>query len=57
MVLNEKEKKALKDKLSNPEKVVNCPRCGNTILYEVRGNSIAVECRTDNCIFGGVRGL
>ena len=47
----------LKDKLSNPKKVVICPRCGNTIRHEIRGNSIAVECETNNCIYGGIRGL
>ena len=57
MVLTDEEKKALRDKFENPQKTVKCPRCGNEIIYEVRGNSIAVECKTPKCIFGGMRGL
>lgn len=53
----EKDYKALDEKMNNPEKRVICPRCGNEIIYEKRGNSIAVECKTKNCIFGGIRGL
>ncbi len=48
---------ALRKKLNNPEKTVLCPRCGNEIIYERRGNSEAVECKTAGCIFGGIRGL
>lgn len=55
--MNEKDHKALQEKLNSPEKSVKCPRCGNEIIYEKRGNSIAVECKTKNCIYGGVRGL
>ncbi len=57
MDMNIKEKEALKEKLNNPEKKVKCPRCGNEIIYEKRGNSVAVECKTDGCIYGGIRGL
>ena len=57
MKMNEKEKKALSEKLNNPEKPVICPRCGNEIIYEKRGNSIAVECKNPKCIYGGIRGL
>lgn len=57
MVMNKSETEAIKDKLNNPEKNVKCPRCGNEIIYEKRGNSIAVECKTKNCIYGGIRGL
>lgn len=57
MVMNKNETEALKDKLNNPDKKVKCPRCGNEIIYEKRGNSIAVECKTQNCIYGGIRGL
>lgn len=57
MVMNEKEKKALYEKYDHPEKNVKCPRCGNEIILEKRGNSIAVECKTPKCIFGGLRGL
>ena len=55
--MNERDYKALQEKLDNPDKVVRCPRCGNEIIYEKRGKSIAVECKTKNCIYGGVRGL
>lgn len=48
---------ALRRKLDNPQSKVICPRCGNEIIYEVRGNSEAVECKTKGCIFGGIRGL
>ena len=57
MVMNKKEKDALNEKLNNPTKKVICPRCGSELIYEVRGNSIAVECPTKNCIYGGLRGL
>lgn len=57
MVMNNAELQALNEKLDHPEKPVKCPRCGNEIIYEKRGNSIAVECKTPKCIFGGIRGL
>ena len=57
MVKTEEEKKALAQKLAHPETVVKCPRCGNEIIWEKRGNSIAVECKTPKCIYGGIRGL
>lgn len=57
MYMTEEEKKALWEKLHNPAKTVICTRCGNEIIYEERGNSIAVECKTPKCIFGGIRGL
>lgn len=57
VTMNEKDHNALTEKLNNPEKAVKCPRCGNEIIYEKRGNSIAVECKTKNCIYGGIRGL
>lgn len=55
--MTEKEYEILFDKLHHPEKKVICPRCGNEIIYEKRGNSIAVECKTPKCIYGGIRGL
>lgn len=55
--MTEADYEALDEKLENPRKKVICPRCGNEIIYEVRGNSIAVECKTPHCIFGGIRGL
>jgi predicted RNA-binding Zn-ribbon protein involved in translation (DUF1610 family) len=57
MVLTDADKKALQEKMDNPEKEVICPRCGNEIIYEQRGNSIAVECKSPKCIYGGIRGL
>lgn len=57
MDMNNAERQALAEKLEHPEKRVTCPRCGNEIIYEKRGNSTAVECKTRNCIFGGIRGL
>ena len=48
---------ALWEKMKNPSKLVKCPRCGNEILYIERGNSIAVECKTQDCIHGGIRGI
>ena len=57
MDMNEMEKKALLEKWEHPEREVICPRCGNKIIYEERGNSIAVECETPTCIFTGLRGL
>lgn len=48
---------ALDEKLNDPQRHVICPRCGKEIIYNERGNSIAVECETKDCIFGGVRGL
>lgn len=57
MVMTDKEKQALREKFENPEKTVKCPRCGDEIIYEVRGNSIAVECKKPKCIYGGMRGL
>ena len=57
MVMTEAEKKALKAKIETPDKTVKCPRCGNEIVYERRGSSIAVECKSPKCIFTGIRGL
>lgn len=57
VTMTEQDYTALDEKLNNPEKAVKCPRCGNEIIYEKRGNSIAVECKTRNCIYGGIRGL
>ena len=53
----EAEWDALRDKMNNPDKTVICPRCGNEIEYEEVGNSISVSCLSENCIFGGLRGL
>lgn len=55
--MTDKEKSAINEKLNNRDRRVVCPRCGNTLIYEKRGNSIAVECKTEGCIYGGIRGL
>jgi ribosomal protein S27AE len=57
VTMTEKDYKVLDEKLYNPQKSVKCPRCGNEIIYEKRGNSIAVECKTKDCIYGGIRGI
>lgn len=57
VTMSEQGYEVLEEKLNNPEKKVICPRCGNEIIYEKRGNSIAVECKTKGCIYGGIRGL
>lgn len=57
IAMTENDYKALKEKAYNPAKKVNCPRCGNEIIYEKRGNSISVECKTPKCIYGGIRGI
>jgi hypothetical protein len=44
-------------KANAPNVDLTCPRCGNEIGYEERGNSISVHCLTEGCIFGGIRGL
>ena len=54
---SEVEWDALDEKLEYPEREVECPRCGNEIIYKEIGNSISVECLSDDCIFGGLRGL
>ena len=48
---------ALDEKMENPQKEVECPRCGNEIIYKEPGNSILVKCLSEGCIFGGIRGI
>lgn len=57
VMMTKEDHDVLAYKLEHPDEVVICPRCGNEIIYEKRGNSIAVECKTPNCIYGGIRGL
>lgn len=57
MVLTENEKKILFEKWEHPERKVLCPRCGKELVYEQRGNSLFVGCKTPKCIFTGERGL
>lgn len=54
---NEEEKNALRAKMDNPLKDVTCPRCGKLLKYEEYGNSIIVECPTEGCIHGAIRGV
>ena len=57
MEKTEAEKKAVCDKLFNPEKIVVCPRCGNELVWREHGNSAIAHCKTPNCISGAIRGL
>lgn len=57
MVMTDKEKQAPREKFEHPEKTVLCPRCGSEVIYEVCGNSIAIECKKEKCIYGGMRSL
>ena len=57
VTMTKRDYEVLDEKLNNPDKEVRCHRCGNEIIYEKRGNSIAVECKTPGCIYGGIRGL
>ncbi len=55
--ITEVEYKAINKKLNNPQEDVSCPRCGKKLLYKKIGNSISIECETEDCIYGGIRGL
>ena len=57
MELSKEEREALYEKWDNPNKKVICPRCGNEIVYEERGASLFVGCKTPKCIFTGLRGI
>lgn len=57
VMMTKEDYEAIGEKLHNPDNDVRCPRCGNELIYEVRGNSIAITCKTENCIHGGLRGL
>lgn len=57
ITMTEHDNEILDEKLNNPDKKVICPRCGNEIIYKKRGASIAVECKTKGCIYGGIRGF
>jgi hypothetical protein len=34
-----------------------CPRCGNEIICEEKGNSYTIRCKTQNCIKTDFRGI
>lgn len=57
VTMTEKDYDALWEKLEHPDRKVTCPRCGNEIIYKKIHNSISVECKTEGCIHGGIRGL
>jgi len=44
-------------KNEKPIENIICPRCGNKMVYDERGNSYVMTCETSNCINYGVRGL
>ncbi len=55
--ITQEEYSAIDEKTEHPDKEVRCPRCGRMLIYEIRGNSIAVKCPKPRCIYGGIRGL
>ena len=54
---SDEECKAIDEKLENPAKIVNCPRCSKKLIYIKRGNSCEVKCETENCLCDAIRGL
>ncbi len=52
-----KDIEALERKAANPIKEVECPRCGQLLIYYAAGNSYEVKCPTSGCIHESVRGL
>lgn len=57
MKYNEKENKAIDEKMEHPDKKVICPRCGAELMYREVGNSCEVKCPTENCLKASIRGL
>ncbi len=57
MELTKKEIEAIDLKMANPEKTVVCPRCGEELQYRNVNTASIVECPTEGCIHGSVRGL
>lgn len=55
--LSENEKQALNDKINHPEQKILCPRCGGEILYHDYGSGCIVQCKTQGCIKGSIRGI
>lgn len=53
----EKDNEAIERKMEKPAETVLCPRCGKPLKYYSTGNSCAVECPTEGCIHGCIRGL
>lgn len=48
---------ALREKESNPDKKVLCPRCGKELCYSEVGDSYEIKCSTDGCIKMTCRGI
>jgi DNA-directed RNA polymerase subunit RPC12/RpoP len=48
---------AFREKESNPDKIVLCPRCGNRLIYKENGNSHTIRCVTEGCIKETCRGI
>ena len=48
---------AFREKESNPDKIVLCPRCGNRLIYKENGNSYTIICATDDCMNITCRGV
>ncbi len=53
----EEELKVLREKGTNPDKKVYCPRCGKELEYIEYGNSYVVTCHTENCLKATSRGV
>ena len=48
---------AFREKESNPDKIVLCPRCGKELRYREAGKSYEIKCSTDGCIKMTCRGI
>ena len=44
-------------KNEKPIENIVCPRCGNQMVYDERGNSHIVTCETPSCVNYGIRGI
>lgn len=57
MKYNDRENKAIDEKLGHPDRKVICPRCGKELTFREIGNSCEVKCPTENCLKASIRGL
>ena len=48
---------AFREKESNPDKKILCPRCGKELQYREAGKSYEIKCSTDGCIKMTLRGI
>ncbi len=53
----EKEYQILMEKIKNPKKEVQCPRCGGRILYKDWGSGNMAWCEKGNCSEIILRGI